>query len=372
MKQQQSLIVLILLGLLILTAGSGCTETASQAAARVEATARPSATATSLAVAGRPISQQAGSAPRKGDAPREEALPEAATALTPQPTGTALPTPVATSAAALEVPMAEVIVDAGNLRSRPGLAYPVVGVVRRGDVLNVLNRNRAGDWLQIGWEEEPAWLSASLVTLTLSVSELEVAEAIDPPPAAAPVAPAALEVPKCDTVPIRGFGTVWGGHLQVAATLGCPSWPYREEGTEAAVQSFEHGLMLWLAADSSYGGDPVYALFENGEYQRFPDMGPADPAVVEAVSEGYYAPGDLFSKVYWEGTGARVRERLGRATGPQLASSGAYQQFDRGRMFWMEAADSIFVLYDYWEWDESGQNGTHIRSWTAFEDRFGG
>lgn len=289
----------------------------------------------------------------------------------PTPTATPSSTPVPTVEAAS--PKAKVVVEAGNVRSGPGLAYPVIGQIGQGDTLTVLKRDQPGNWLQIAWEDEPAWLSASLVTLNVGTAALDVAEVIAPPPAAPTSTPALIlvQVPHCDSVPIRGFGTVWGEHTEVATTLGCPSWPYREQGTDAAVQIFERGLMLWLAADSSYGSDPVYALFDTGEYQRFPDMGPADPAAVGSVPESFHPPGDRFSKAYWEGTGARVRQRLGYAISPQMNSPGAYQQFWNGRMFWTGAVDRIFVLYDYWQWDETGENQVQIRSWIGFEDTFG-
>jgi hypothetical protein len=308
---------------------------------------------------------------------------------TPQPTPTALPTREPTSTPTRrapdpapapddEPPLAIVEVEAGNVRSGPGLAYPVVGQVSQADSLVVLSRDESSDWLQILWNEDTAWLSYSLVVLEhVTLDDLEVAQAIAPPPTPAPTstpapasASASAQAPFCDTVPIRGFGTVWGDHPNVASTLGCPSWPYREQGTEAAVQIFEHGIMLWLASDSRYSADPVYALFDDGEYQRFPDMGPADPAVMGEVAEGFYAPGERFSKVYWEGTGVRVKQRLGRAITPQVDTSGAYQQFDRGRMFWADATDGIFVLYDYWIRGKD-DNRIHIHKWTAFEDTFG-
>jgi len=271
---------------------------------------------------------------------------------------------------------------AGNLRGGPGVAYPVVGQVSQGDGLAVLNRNEAGDWLQVTWKGSPAWLSASLVSLNVKPVELPVAKAIAPPPSAqppigiatsAPAAGPAAEptVPYCDSVPIRGFGKVWGERPEVAAGLSCPGWPPGEQGTDAAVQTFEHGLMLWLAADTQAYNDPVYVLFDDGQYQRFADQGTADPAVVGQIPAGFYAPGDHFSKVYWEGTGARVQERLGYATGPQVSSPGAFQQFWNGRMFWTGTLKRIFVLYDYWQYDKNGQNGVQVRAWTSFEDTFG-
>ncbi len=363
MNRKRTLLALALIGLIALVATTGCNETqaadlsslVTQAAqAEVQPTAPP-ATPIVIALVVTPTTR-----------PTELPVHEPIAHLTP---ATPSPTPAPTE----EAPKAEVTVAAGNVRNGPGLAYPVIGQVSQGDVLAVLGRNMPGDWLQVAWGDEPAWLSSSLVALNGDITGLEVAETLTLPPASPTPTPTPQpnEVPYCDSVPIRGFGTIWGEHPAVAATLGCPSWPYREQGTNAATQTFEHGLMLWLAADTSGGGDPVYVLFDTGEYQRFPDMGPADPAAVGDIPAGFHPPGDRFSKVYWEGTGVRVRQRLGYATGPQIDSPGAYQQFWNGRMFWTGALDRIFVLCDYWQWDETGENGVQIRSWADFEDTFG-
>ena len=358
MNGKRTLWILTLIGLITSVATTGCNETQVAAGSQAEAQVAPAET------------------PTTAPTPAPIVITVVVTP-TPQPTSSPTPTrvaPTSTPTPTAERPTAKVTAAAGNLRSGPGLAYPVVGQVSQGDELAVLKRDEAGDWLQIAWNDGPAWLSASLASLNVAVTDLAVAEAIVPPPTPAPSTPAAgeAEVPYCDEVPIRGFGTVWGAYSEVAATLGCPSsWPAGEQGTAAAVQTFEHGLMLWLAADSSYDNDPVYVLFDTGEYQRFPDLGAADPAVVGNVPDGFYAPGDRFSKVYWEGTGARVQERLGYGTGPQVEGPAAYQQFWNGRMFWSGTLKCIFVLYDYWQWDKNGENGVQVRSWTSFEDTFG-
>jgi hypothetical protein len=31
----------------------------------------------------------------------------------------------------------------------------------------------------------------------------------------------------------------------------------------------------------------------------------------------------------------------------------------------------IFVLYDYWQYDEADDTSTRVRAWTGFEDSFG-
>ena len=119
--------------------------------------------------------------------------------------------------------------------------------------------------------------------------------------------------------------------------------------------------------DRVNSSDPVYAFFNDGSYQRFPDQGAADPAKVGA--SGAYQVGDKFSKVYWEGTGARVKERLGQPTGPVKDSAGAFQQFRKGRMFWAGTIDRIFVIYDYYGYDANGVY-TRMLSWESFEDTF--
>jgi hypothetical protein len=390
MNGKRTLLTLIVMGLVALAAGTGCSET------QVAAGAQPAIKA-ATASAQPPTGTE--TPPPSAQPPIGTPTPVVITVVvtpTPQPTEPPTPTPTLraepqaearavpppTSTPTVSSPTAKVTAPAANLRSGPGVAYPVVGQSSQGDELAILNRNEAGDWLQVTWQGNPAWLSTSLVSLNVKPAELPVATAIAPPPSAqSPVgaatsAPAATPaakatVPYCDSVPIRGFGTVWGERPEVAALLGCPGWPPGEQGTDAAVQPFEHGLMLWLAADSHAYSDPVYVLFEDGQYQRFADQGAADPAVVGQVPAGLYAPGDHFSKAYWEGTGARVKERLGYAIGPQVSSPGAFQQFWNGRMFWTGTLKRIFVLYDYWQYDKNGQNGVQVRAWTSFEDTFG-
>jgi hypothetical protein len=369
MNRKRTLLTLTLIGLIVLVVATGCSESQAttlpspptQTIREIQPTIPPPTSIVVMLVVT--------PTPQPTEIPGRQSAPSP-TRVIPSPTPTSTEESPAASPEEDSL-KAEVTVAAGNVRSGPGLAYPVIGQVSRGDVLIVLGRNAPGDWLQIARDDRSGWLSGSLVKLNSDVTGLEVAEVPAPPPASPTATPGPSQVPYCDSVPMRGFGTIWGEHPAVAATLGCPSWPYREQGTGAAAQTFEHGLMLWLAADTSGGGDPVYVLFDTGEYQRFPDMGPADPAAVGDISAGFYSPGDRFSKVYWEGTGVRVRERLGFATGSQIDSPGAYQQFWNGRMFWTGVLDRIFVLYDYWQWDEAGENGVQIRSWVGFQDTFG-
>jgi hypothetical protein len=192
------------------------------------------------------------------------------------------------------------------------------------------------------------------------------------PPTAEPAAVVEQSTPPplfCTDVPIRGFGQVWHEHPEVKNTLGCAdSWQGGEQATDAAVQIFQNGVMVWLQADGYYSGDPVYVFFADGRYQRFGNLGLVDPAKVEPIPAGFYEVGAKFAKVYWEGTGAQVKERLGYAIGPQQDSDGAFQLFSNGRMVWTEAIDRIFVIYEYGYFE--GNTYIQVRAWHSYEDRF--
>jgi hypothetical protein len=264
--------------------------------------------------------------------------------------------------------------QAANVRQGSSLEHEVIGVVRKNDRITALGRTADGNWLLIDYGDQVGWLASDLVEPSVALSLLPTSadlEAIAGDlPEAQPAAVTEKSEPQpiyCDDTPIRGFGKVWGDHLDVQNTLGCPYGG--EQGTKAAVQTFQHGLMLWLESDSRYRADPVYVFFNDGNYQRFGDLGAADPAKVGTVPAGFHPVGDKFSKVYWEGTGVRVKERLGYATSELENTAGAFQQFSRGRMFWAEALDRIFVIYDYYYYDDD-DNYIRVRTWASYEDTF--
>jgi len=268
-----------------------------------------------------------------------------------------------------------VTAQAANLRQEPGLDRQVLAIIQRTDPITAYGWTTKLDWLLVNAQGQFGWLAGDVIEPATALSLLPVGISYETVTGHLPQAqPAALveesSTPQpvyCYDTPLRGFGQVWGEHPEVQATLNCPS--EGEQGTQAAVQHFEHGLMLWLQADTSYSADPVYAFFDDGTYQRFGDLGSADPAKVGAVPAGYAPVGDKFSKVYWEGTGARVKERLGYALGPAGDTAGAYQQFYNGRMFWAESVDRIFVIYDYYTYDDQG-NYIQVRTWASYEDTF--
>lgn len=270
-------------------------------------------------------------------------------------------------------------IPAANVRQSPDLQAEILGTVKSGDRLIGQARSVDHAWLQIFYQGQPGWLAANLVEESVAVSLLPAVYATPSPtttpvPQAQPAAIVETSTPQpliCTDVPIRGFGLVWSKYGEVRTTIGCPdAWQGGEQATQAAVQRFQNGVMLWLAADGVYDGDdPIYVFVMDGSFQRFSDLGPADPAKVGSVPPGFVTVDERFSKVYWEGTGAQVKERLGYALEPAQESAGAQQQFSNGRMFWVEALDRIFVIYEYSYFD--GQNNwIPVRAWHSYEDTF--
>jgi uncharacterized protein with LGFP repeats len=72
-----------------------------------------------------------------------------------------------------------------------------------------------------------------------------------------------------------------------------------------------------------------------------------------------------FNKVWCEGTGARVRERLGWAVEPEKGGAGAWQDFQRGIMYWTGATNQIFAVLDVYDYENNPQH-----RWLGFADTF--
>jgi hypothetical protein len=154
----------------------------------------------------------------------------------------------------------------------------------------------------------------------------------------------------CQQVPVRGFGKVWAEHRNVQYGLGCPQTypPFdKEMQVETAYQPFERGAMLWISRTTYVQERLIYVLFSDGTFQPFEDTWRDGQPVSggETPPVGFYEPVRGFGKVWREGTGAQVRERLGWATAPETGGPGAYQQFERGEMYWSSTIDKIWVLY---------------------------
>jgi hypothetical protein len=157
--------------------------------------------------------------------------------------------------------------------------------------------------------------------------------------------PPRRELP-CSRQPVRGFGQVFGTQDEAFDLLGCPG--ANELGLGVAVQRFEHGWMLWEAKRSEYTPATIYVLFEDDQhYARFDDTySPnADPLVGPAVAPpGLLQPTAGFGKVWREGTGVGVRDRLGWATAPEADGQGSIEGFQRGHMLWTPEPREVFLL----------------------------
>ncbi len=270
-----------------------------------------------------------------------------------------------------------------NVRHGPGTAFAVRASIKNGDPLIAKNRTPDSSWFQADYDGADGWLAASLLEPSPALFLLPIVP-YPPAPTVAPnaqptTAPQVAPKPKsqatpvfCEQVPLRGFGKVWGEHVEVQSLLGCPkSWTEGEKVTKAAVQRFQNGTMLWLEVDSSYDKNAVYVFFADGSFQRFQGAGPADPTKIGTIPPGFFAIGDKFGKVYWEGTGAQVKERLGNATTEMSNTAGAYQEFYNGQMFWVESSKYIFAVYEFYDYDKnSATYDQSFRGWLGYEDKF--
>ncbi len=75
-----------------------------------------------------------------------------------------------------------------NVRTGPGVAYPIISALSRGDTVEVVGKNATSDWLQIAYNGGKGWVAAAYVDLTGSLAEVPevAAPPLTGPTAAAP------------------------------------------------------------------------------------------------------------------------------------------------------------------------------------------
>jgi TolB protein len=116
------------------------------------------------------------------------------------------------SAAALETPnpsppKGRVTAYGLNVRTGPGVAYPIVGGLSLGDAVEVVGKNAAGNWLQITYPadaEGRAWVAAAYVDLTGSLATVPEVSAPPPPMAATASATIAAQAAPTPTPEFTG------------------------------------------------------------------------------------------------------------------------------------------------------------------------
>ncbi|MCP4361704.1 MAG: SH3 domain-containing protein, partial [Chloroflexi bacterium] len=166
-------------------------------------------------------------------------------------------------------------IQAANVRSGPGLDFEVIGLIDDNtQAIVVKGRAEDSNWLQIEHNGKLGWLAGDLIAQQYLIDTLpsitsqpaqEIgvveAEQVKPENVAWPTPQPVV----CAAHPIRGFGAVWDNQPEVRKLLGCAFTNFRrdEHATRAAVQTFEHGWMLWLETDTVANVDPIYVFFED-------------------------------------------------------------------------------------------------------------
>lgn len=183
-------VILIATLLIVAALVAACGPQRPQAAATPAPTWQPVPTFTSTPVIAEAVSSTPeAQAQAVADEPALSSTPDSA----PEPTVTELPAaepePTATPTAEARL---TVDADAVNVRGGPGVEYPLVQVVQRGESFPIVGRSAAGDWWQACcFSDQPGWLFGDLVSVE---NTAQVAVVTDlPPPPAQPVAIAAPE-----------------------------------------------------------------------------------------------------------------------------------------------------------------------------------
>jgi uncharacterized protein YraI len=88
--------------------------------------------------------------------------------------------------------------DIVNIRQGPGTNYGLAGSAQAGETFRVTGKNAAGDWWQIDYNGQPAWIFGQLVTAA-GTEGVAVAQNIPAAPTAAPVPPTNTPAPAAPT-----------------------------------------------------------------------------------------------------------------------------------------------------------------------------
>ncbi len=158
----------------------------------------------------------------------------------------------------------------------------------------------------------------------------------------------------CANPPPGTFGAIYQGDANLAGSLGCPLVP-NANSISSAYQPFQNGVMIWISSLGAQPQSAIYALYNNGTYQRFNDTFTEG---VDSASSGAVPPDGLlepvrgFGKVWRENPG--VRDTLGWATSGEAGGTGQVLMFERGEMVNVSQAGQTYIMI-------AGAPGT----WTA-------
>lgn len=132
---------------------------------------------------------------------------------------------------------------------------------------------------------------------------------------------APAELPNCAYYPTQGFGQLWFTGERIAALLGCPQ--SGEYTTGVYEQRFQYGQAIWFA-DS----DTVFVMLRDGSIYPFTH--------VDSI-------GQVYQWYPW------VRSRLGWPTEDARWVEAAWQDFQRGAMYWTHKSGRIVFFRGWWE-----------------------
>ncbi|MBN2305626.1 MAG: hypothetical protein JXQ72_14175 [Anaerolineae bacterium] len=158
----------------------------------------------------------------------------------------------------------------------------------------------------------------------------------------------------CASVPDGAFGAIYQSDPNIPAAIGCPL-AAAAINISSAYQSYQNGVMIWVSSLGAQPQSAIYALFNNGTYQRYNDtwIDGTDPVGGGAVPpDGLLEPVRGFGKVWRDHS--TVRDGLGWATSGESGGGGQILLFERGEMVSVSQAGQTYILI-------TGAPGT----WTA-------
>lgn len=164
----------------------------------------------------------------------------------------------------------------------------------------------------------------------------------------------------CPTQPDGGFAAILSNNPDLQAQMGCPLGEGGAVSVNNAFQRFQSGAMLWVSSLGAAGGSTIYAVLDNGTYQRFNDtwVSDIDPVSVGATPpDGLVEPIRGFGKVWRESPD--ISEGLGWATDGEQGGNGFVQTFERGEMIYVPQNGQIYLFI-------AGQPGV----WTSIAGEF--
>jgi hypothetical protein len=148
----------------------------------------------------------------------------------------------------------------------------------------------------------------------------------------------------CANVPQGVFGAIYQGDPNLPAALGC-ALANNASSVGSAYQPFQNGLMIWVASLGAQPQTAIYALYNNGTYQRFNDtfQEGVDPASGGASPPaGLLEPVRGFGKVWREQ--ASARDALGWATSGESGGTAQILMFERGEMVSVAQTGQTYIM----------------------------